>query len=114
MRIKRWRTYLETIEDVLDWEVRKERSSVTFFSINYRTFQDDRWLEVCRYDTCHSYLHIHRHWRDPSKQAEDLTDKRIRVRNYRLAFAAAGRDLERNWKRYRQLTFAKHRGEMTE
>lgn len=114
MRVKRWRTYLETIEDVLDWEVRRERNLVTHFSINYRTFRSGRWLEVCRYDTCHGYLHIHRQWRKPSEQAQDLTAKRIGVGNYHMALAAASRDLENNWKRYKQLSLAQNRGETIE
>lgn len=105
---------METIEDVLDWEVRREKNLVTFFSINYRTVQHDRWLEVCRYDTCHGYLHIHRQWREPAEQVERLTAKPIAVRNYRVALAAAGRDLDKNWKRYKHLTLARNRGETTE
>ena len=82
-----------------------------FFSINYRTLWGENWVEVCRYDTCHGFLHIHRFWRNPADQTDELPRSRIPVENYRAAFVAAADDLVANWHKYKRLRLLKERGE---
>lgn len=55
---------------------------------------------VCRYDTCHGYLHVHRYWlRDGSPKR--LEDERRGKLTYTEKATAAEADLKENWREYR-------------
>lgn len=110
MRTKRWHTYLEGVDDVLDWEVRRERGRIVSFTINYRTRIEERWVEVCRYDTCHGYRHLHRFWKEDPAQVQSFPHQKVPAHRYHAAFRMARDDLAANWERYRRLRLARDRG----
>lgn len=70
------------------------------FAINYRARVMDRWTEVCRYDTCHGRLHMHRFWLPPDRQIQEARSP-IPVWDTKRALDAAAEDLERQWRTYR-------------
>ncbi len=100
-QVKKWRTLLEGLHTFIDWEVRKNGSEVEFFSINYCAEIDGMPVEICRYDTCHGFLHVHRFWKPLRQQTQDLEDPTAPFPSYREAFALAASDLKKNWKTYR-------------
>ena len=101
-QVKKWRTLLEGLHTFIDWEVHKDNGDVQFFSINYCAEINGRPVEVCRYDTCHGYLHVHRFWKPLDEQTEELEDRKNPFPSYREAFARAAEDLKENWETYRK------------
>ena len=100
-QVKKWRTLLEGLHTFIDWEVHKNGGDVEFFSINYCAEIDGKPVEICRYDTCHGFLHVHRFWKPLPEQSQDLEDPKNPFPSYREAFVRAASDLKKNWKAYR-------------
>ncbi|MCA1810409.1 MAG: hypothetical protein LC623_00145, partial [Halobacteriales archaeon] len=73
-QVKKWRTYHDDLETFLDWEVHREGADIVFFKINLCTTLAEEVVQVCRYDTCHGFLHVHRYWLPLEQQTRDLED----------------------------------------
>lgn len=102
VQVKKWRTYHDDLDTFQDWEVHRDGSDIVFFKINLSATLGDETIEVCRYDTCHGHLHVHRFWLPLDQQTKDLEDPKHRFPSYVEAFAAAAKDLEDNWDDYRE------------
>ncbi len=101
-QVKAWRAWKPDGSAFLDFERHKEGADVTFLKINFCTIIDDQVYEVCRYDTCHGFLHVHRFWLPEGRQTEDLEDPSQPASSYRDWFKHAMDDLEANGERYAQ------------
>ncbi len=92
-----------TPHDRVDITVDVEHGTVVDFTANYRARIQGQWIEVLRYDTAHGHLHVHRFWRDPPHQIEELEDPSNPKGRYGLDLTQAEKDLVENWRSYRSL-----------
>ena len=91
---------LDGEDDFLDVHLVIERRSVIGFSLNYTSVIGGEHRVVCRYDTCHGHLHVHRNWLDRG-EPEDLEDPAAGKSTYNEKLTLAERDLQENWRDYR-------------
>lgn len=89
--------------DFIDCIMQKSKGKITGFVVNYRAEITGEWREVIRYDTHHGRPHVHRYWRKKENQIEYLENAEKKFENYAAAYQEARKDIEENWKRYRQL-----------
>lgn len=91
---------LDGEDDFLDIHLVVERGSVIAFSLNYTSLIGGAYRVVCRYDTCHGHLHVHRRWLDRD-QPEDLEPPTAGKTSYNEKLRLAEDDLQQNWREYR-------------
>ncbi len=91
-----------TNEDRIDMEFTLQRGTVVGFAVNYRAQIQGKWHEVYRYDTEHGTLHVHRFWRKPGAQKEDLKQPVVAAKDYGVALTTAEEDIKANWQTYRK------------
>ncbi len=89
-------------DDRVDIAIDVEAGTVRSFTANYRARFGERWVEVARYDTAHGHLHIHRFWREPEDQIEELEPPGNPKRAYGSDLDRAEEDLTANWRTYRR------------
>jgi hypothetical protein len=102
-QVKAWRAWKPDGSAFLDFERHKEGSDVTFLKINLCAVIDGRAYAVCRYDTCHGFLHVHRFWLPEKSQTKELEDPGKPAQSYRDWFRFAMEDLDANGQRYIEL-----------
>ena len=91
---------LDAEDDFLDVRLLVERGAVVGFILNYTAVIEGEEVVVCRYDTCHGHLHLHRSWiRDGAPK--DLEDPRAGKSTNNEKAKAAEADLRANWREYR-------------
>lgn len=91
---------LDGEDDFLDIHLVVERGSVIAFSLNYTSLIGGDYRVICRYDTCHGHLHVHRYWLERD-HAEDLEDPAAGKSTYNDKLRLAERDLQQHWRDYR-------------
>jgi hypothetical protein len=94
-----WREQLSE-EDFLDITITRDEGRIIGFVLNYAAVIDGDIIEICRYDTCHGHLHVHRRWlADDSPR--DLENPKRPGRSYLDRLEARHADLHQNWRAYR-------------
>lgn len=87
---------------MLDVTLTLDRGEVRSFSVNYRALINEEWVEVVRYDTEHSGLHVHRFWLPKERQVKPIEKPRVPFDGYNEALNAAEKDLTDNWRSFRK------------
>ena len=96
----RRRIPLDGETDLLDVRILVEKGRVVGFVLNYAAVIRGEERVVCRYDTCHGHLHVHRYWlRGGAPQ--DLEPPGRAAPDYARMAGAAEADLAHNWRAYR-------------
>ena len=99
-QVKAWRAWKPDGTAFLDFERHKDGGNVTFLKINLCAVIDGEVYEVCRYDTCHGFLHVHRFWLPERRQTRELEDSSKPASSYRDWFRNAMQDLNANGEKY--------------
>ena len=76
---------------------RASRGQVVEFVVQLEVKLEGEWKPVVRYDCAHGHAHRDRYNRKGEKQTDDL-----RFLDYNEALALADRDINRNWREYRE------------
>ncbi len=77
-----------------------EKSKVTGFAVQYEIFFEDKWVPIVRYDTAHGFAH--KDLLNPDGSKEKIL---IGVVNLNEVLTLADRDINENWKRYKDRFF---------
>ncbi len=77
-----------------------EKGKVTGFAVQYEIFHEDKWVPIVRYDTAHGFAH--KDLINPDGTKEKIL---IGVVNLNEVLTLADRDINENWKRYKDRFF---------